>query len=141
MELELIRTKPTDKSLIGKLAINGVFECFTLERSHQDPNIRPIPEGKYPVSINFSPHFGQDMPHITNVPGRTFIEIHWGNVAEDTEGCVLVGMRTSVDEILNSRVAFSALFAKLQSCKDPIFITIKENQNEEIANSTPPVVA
>ncbi len=41
------------------------------------------------------------------------ILIHPGNTAADTEGCILVGQKRSVSEIFQSRIAFNALFAKL----------------------------
>jgi len=49
------------------------------------------------------------MPHIV-VPNRSLIMIHWGNVVENTDGCILVGATHDLDEVGESRAAFSALF-------------------------------
>lgn len=131
MELDLIRYRITEKSITGKLSIDGIYECYTLERPYNDPEIKPIPEGKYAVNIRWSPHFKQDMPHIDGVSGREAIEIHWGNEPANTHGCVLVGIEDGIDEILFSKIAFNDLFEKLKRHKDPIFITVQESASEK----------
>jgi hypothetical protein len=42
------------------------------------------------------------------------VRIHPGNTAADTEGCILVGVDRASDSIGRSRVAFDALFPKIQ---------------------------
>jgi hypothetical protein len=60
------------------------------------------------------------------VPNFTGIRIHPGNVAADTEGCILVGQTEGKDFIGNSRAAFKPLFAKLEAAlkKEKIFIEV-----------------
>jgi len=132
MEIELIRKKPTQYSMGGKIAIDGVFQCYSLERSPIDPDFKPIPEGKYLITIRFSPKFGQDMIHLENVPGREGIEIHWGNHATDSHGCILAGKQLGEDEIWESRVAVKELHAKIAGCKESVFIVVKNKEEEKV---------
>lgn len=138
MELELVRVKSTPHSVSGKLAIDGVFECFTLERPLVDPDYKCIPEGKYTVTIRTSKRFNRLMPHIEAVPGRDGIEIHWGNYPKDTEGCVLVGQQVGDDAVWTSQIAFDKLFNRLQTYKGQISIVVSNtfnqgDENEKVA--------
>ena len=124
--LTLARKILGDKATLGDLAINGVFECHTLEDVVREVAGNPvsawkiagataIPAGTYQVVIDFSPHFGRIMPHLLSVPGFDGIRIHSGNTDADTEGCILLGQyETSPDFIGSSRAAFDAFFPKLQ---------------------------
>jgi hypothetical protein len=92
----------------GCLYIDGTFECFTLEPA------KPIPAGTFALSIYWSPHFNRLMPHIDGIPGFTGVEIHWGNVAANTEGCTLVGTMQGKDFVGHSVEEFDLLFQKIQ---------------------------
>ena len=121
MKLLLVREPSGDKCTHGKLYVNGVFECFTLE--DKDRKLESggekvygqtaIPRGSYKVIINFSQRFKRDLPLLLNVPQFTGVRIHAGNTAEDTEGCVLVGSSRGDQRVNNSRVAFNKLFDQL----------------------------
>ena len=130
MELKVIRETFTDESTIGKLFINGVFHCFTLEdkvRENKIQNVTAIPKGRYEVIINFSNRFQQQMPLLLNVPNFEGVRIHWGNFAKDTDGCILLGTTKSVNMIGNSRTAYAKFMAVLNkvSKTEKIFITIE----------------
>jgi len=106
----------TAQSTTGLLSIGGVFFCYTLE----PPRGVSIPAGTYPVTLYPSPKFGRIMPLLVNVPGHSYVEIHWGNFPRDTEDCVMVGESRAPDEIGQSREAFAALFPLIeQAVKDP----------------------
>jgi hypothetical protein len=77
------------------------------------------------VVIAFSRKFKRRMPRLQNVPNFQGILIHWGNTAADTEGCILVGLSKSKDFIGSSKVAFNALFKKLDAASDSIVIEVK----------------
>jgi hypothetical protein len=120
MELIVTRQIFTEESTVGSLSIDGKFQCFTLEDVQREiegepvaswkiPGKTAIPKGKYEVVIDFSPHFGHDLPHILNVPGYTGVRIHPGNDDEDTEGCILVGLTRSPNFVGQSRNAFDNL--------------------------------
>src|SRR3972149_10690167 len=95
MELLLQRKIFTDKSTIGELFVDGVFECFTLEDVVRDDEkikkVTAIPDGIYTVLVTWSPRFKRQLPLLIDVPGFDGIRIHPGNTADDTEGCLLVG--------------------------------------------------
>lgn len=126
MELKLVRDQSKDNATLGKLYINDVFECFTLEdvvREIKDISVEQwkvqgqtaIPFGKYRVVIDFSNRYQRPMPHILNVEGFEGIRIHSGNTAKDTEGCILLGSVVSGNTILHSRETFNTFFAKLEN--------------------------
>jgi Family of unknown function (DUF5675) len=89
MELELFRDPTKDGCTLGSLSINGIFECYSLEPPLTGPAPVAIPALIYPVTLGWSAHFQRIVPHITNVPGREEIEIHWGNYVTNTKGCIL----------------------------------------------------
>lgn len=121
MKLRLVRDAFTLNSTLGKLYVNDIYECETLEdvdRHLEAGGIKmagetAIPRGTYDVTIDYSSRFAKDMPHILNVPDFEGIRIHPGNTAADTEGCVLVGLRRGVDFVYQSVIAFKLLYAKL----------------------------
>lgn len=130
MKLKLKR-EPHPEYTVGKLYIDDIFECFTLEDIIRDVKIKgdtAIPYGKYIVIINQSVRFKKALPLLLNVPNFEGIRIHTGNTTEDTEGCILVGtMRTKDGKVLNSKIAFDKLFPKMVaafSYKEPITIEI-----------------
>ena len=100
---------------MGRMYVDSQFQAYTLELPKKDglPG-SCIPVGTYPVVAYPSPHFGRTMPLIIGVPGRSKIEIHYGNLPEETRGCILVGQTQEQDFIGNSRAAFDALWAKAQ---------------------------
>ena len=56
------------------------------------------------------------------------IRIHAGNTAEDTEGCILVGMNRVVELVFDSRIWLRRLKEKIVEAKDKgeaVWITIK----------------
>lgn len=129
MNLKLVRRTLTEQSTIGTLSINGVFECFTLEDRVRPVKIHgatAIPAGIYEVAITFSDRFQKPLPLLLNVPNFSGIRIHPGNTAADTEGCILVGTTERKDFIGNSRVAFKALFTKLEAAlkREKVFIEV-----------------
>lgn len=112
MKIRVVRKYLTGSSTIGKLYINGVFFCYTLEDVVRETKIAgetAIPYGKYPISLYNSPKFGADTPMINNVPNFTYILIHSGNDAQDTKGCLLVGYGMKDNYITKSREAYSDL--------------------------------
>ena len=113
MKLTLQRDTFTDKSTTGTLYLDGQQFCWTLELPNKDglPG-SCIPQGTYPVTAQMSPRFGRSMPHVQDIPNRSHILIHWGNTAEDTEGCVLIGGTRDTDFIGNSRQIFDDFWQK-----------------------------
>jgi len=120
MQLKLTRAQFEPTCTIGRLYADGVQNCWTLEdvvRPNGAPKVfgqTAIPVGTYQVIITHSPHFGRDLPLLVNVPGFEGVRIHPGNTSADTEGCILVGMDRLADSIGRSRLAFDALYSKIE---------------------------
>ena len=122
MELKLVRDQLSPTFTHGKLYVNGVFQCYTLEDTDRGLEVggkkiagkTAIPLGKYPVVVNRSPRFKADMPLLVDVPQFVGIRIHSGNSEKDTEGCILVGEIRGKDTIASSRPAYAKLFEMLR---------------------------
>lgn len=87
----------------GDLWIDNHRACYTLEDQIRELEGVPvsswkikgetaIPAGSYTMIFSKSVRFGIILPEILEVPGFSGIRIHTGNVIEDTEGCLLVGL-------------------------------------------------
>ena len=138
MNLRLLRKTFTEESTIGVLSINGATECFTLEdkvRAVKIAGKTAIPAGIYEVVITFSDRFRKPLPLLLNVPNFAGIRIHPGNTAEDTEGCILVGQTQGTNQVGKSKVAFAALFAKLEAglTQEKVFIEVVGGSAEDVA--------
>lgn len=115
MEILLLRDTLRPGFTQGKLFINNVYMCETMEdcdrylenpKNKKIPGKTAIPIGTYNVIIDKSIRFGRLMPHVENVPQFEGIRIHSGNTAEDTEGCILLGNVRAAASVLDSRTAF-----------------------------------
>ncbi len=126
MNLTLQRESPTAVSTPGKLYVEDILECYTLERAVGEGK-GPIPAGTYEVIIDFSNRFQRMMPHLTAVPNFSGIRIHSGNTWKDTEGCILLGVDRHEDWVGRSREAFNHFFPKLEAASlGSVFIKILE---------------
>src|SRR6478736_9414023 len=100
MKLTLRREPSTTKSTPGKLYVDSIFECYTLEDVVRPAKIygqTAIPAGTYKVIINMSNRFKRLLPLLLNVPDYEGVRIHPGNTDKDTDGCILPGVTRSVD--------------------------------------------
>lgn len=140
MRLVLSRHALLPKYTIGKLYIDGVFFCNTLEDTDRGlyanmtlKDIKAkkvygetaIPYGEYEIDMDtVSPKYskkttyadvtnGGYMPRLKNVKGWDGVLIHGGNRPEDSLGCVLVGNNTVVGQLTNSFATFKALYARM----------------------------
>lgn len=133
MKLKLVRKYRKETYTIGKLYVDGVYLCDTIEdrdrglddsMSLADIMIKKrygetaIPYGVYKVEITYSPKYKRLMPEIKNVKGFSGIRIHSGNTAKDTLGCLIVGKNTQVGMVTQSRATYNKLFALLKDAKD-----------------------
>lgn len=139
MDLLLTREDATNVRTIGQLFIGASLESWTLEPP--PARLAPlcdhpsIPQGRYPVIIQRSQHFHCLLPHVLNVPGRSAIEIHWGNSAEDTHGCILVGLTRGKEDVEQSRLAFASLQPKIaaaQAQQEDVWLTVVDPQGVPI---------
>lgn len=133
MEIKLVRGKASAISVEGKLYVDGVFECYTVEDAPKDVKVygkTGIPKGKYKVVVTTSTRFGKRLPLLLDVPGFKGIRIHAGNSSKDTEGCIIVGAvnaRTDDDWVGSSKVAMSRLLPKIEealAAKEAVWIEV-----------------
>ena len=123
MNLLLVRDQLNPTCTIGKLYVDKLFECFTLEDTDRKLECSgnkiygctAIPRGSYKVTLTQSARFGRVLPLVNDVPQFEGIRIHPGNTDKDTDGCVLVGTTVGNNSIGNSRIAFAKLFEKLEA--------------------------
>lgn len=137
LELKVKRKYKKKDYTIGKLYINDVYFCDTLEDTVRDINEdnckakvygrTAIPAGVYELIYNYSPKYKKNMPRIMDVPCFTGILIHPGNTHKDTDGCILVGENKAPGKVINSRTTFDKLIQVIQSNKDKQIIIIIEN--------------
>lgn len=115
MDLRLARDPSVGDETLGRLFVNDVFECFSLEDVVRvGPKVvheTAIPAGRYRVIITRSARFARMLPLVCDVPGFSGIRIHAGNTNDDTSGCILVGQSTR--DIGSSRAALTVLQPKL----------------------------
>ena len=130
MEIKLIRESFGDTFTEGKLLIDNVFECYTVEdtdRKMEEDLTRKvngktaIPKGEYEVVLSMSNRFQKILPEVLNVPGFAGIRIHSGNSSADTEGCIILGSindRNDDDWVGGSKIALTQFMAKLKTAKE-----------------------
>ena len=124
----LTRTETSDAGTFGIIQTDSGFSCYSgeLPWRNNTPNISCIPEGVYVVHRIISPKHGPCYC-LTDVPGRTDVEIHKGNwcgdeskgLKTDVLGCILTG--NALGElagqacVLNSKDALERLEQDLEN--------------------------
>lgn len=136
--IDIVRcyTTPDKLSRIGRLLINNVPYCYTLE-----PMAYLIPVGCYDLTLQVvSPRFAHlepyksiccgKVPRLLNVSGRDGILIHIGNFPTDSRGCILVGeyedSKLRRNRLISSRATFIRLYNKIKTFKFPIKVVIRD---------------
>ena len=133
------RLWPKKDYIIGRLYVNGVFFCNTLEnpdrglRSYMTEsqikalkiaNHTAIADGQYKVVLRQSPRFKRILPLILNVKGFSGVLFHAGNTVNDTAGCILVGKNDKKGWLSESKITEQNLVNLLKQY-DNIELTIK----------------
>ena len=139
LTLKRIALRPT--YTIGKLYIDDVYFCDTIEDTVRDINKNgkfdngekkihsktAIPYGIYEIKWTYSPKFKKYTPQLMNVPAFEGIRIHAGNTSADTEGCLILGENKQVGKVLNSRATINKFYPIIkEACsKGKVTIEIK----------------
>ena len=120
----------------GRLYINGVFQCYTIELPwlNNEPQVSCIPEGEYVVEKRYSPHLGRHLL-VTGVPGRDLILVHAANDAlHELKGCI--APVTSLLQIpgggLQSKLALCKIYALIFPVlgKETVILSIKKDEDD-----------
>lgn len=142
-----MRTVREDRYTEGRLSFDGKYVCDTIEDRDRDINRNgrldgdevkiqgetAIPNGRYRVTLEYSPKFsprygGRRIPTIHDVPGFSGIRMHTGNTANDSEGCVIVGIRHTAGMVRDSRATlFDDVIPPMEAAEkrnEAIWITI-----------------
>lgn len=154
MKLTLKRIAKKDKYTIGRIYIDGVYFCDTIEDKDRGLTNKmtpaqikkvkvysqtAIPTGTYNVTLKvksgtfskkayYAKFCNGYVPRLLSVPGFEGILMHTGNTQNDSSGCIIVGKNTVVGKVTDSKVTFEALYAKLKAASnkgESITITIQ----------------
>ena len=98
---------------LGTLTGTAIWQTLELPWLNNLKDKSCIPAGTYLCELRFSPVHNMKLFWITGVKDRDDVEIHWGNFARDTKGCVLVGMSRENAAIDNSHTAFEQFMNSL----------------------------
>lgn len=130
MRIELKRIAKKDSYTIGKLYIDGKYQCDTIEDKDrglkQDDDLRlidkvkiygetAIPVGDYSVIVSYSPKFGKNLPLLEHVPCFSGVRIHSGNTAKDSLGCIILGENKKVGQVINSRATCARVLPLIEA--------------------------
>ena len=147
MNLVLNRLKDNGKTTIGELMVDDL-KLVTLEDTYRKEKVYSetrIPTGTYEIKLRTDGRFHNlyklKMPYhrgmlwLQNVPGFEYILIHVGNSAEDSAGCILVGMRAEGNDwISESTVAYIRLYTHVIDAferNEKVTITINNEMVKE----------
>lgn len=96
----------------GEVVFRGERIMFSLEDTvravgEKEYGRTAIPMGVYDMELTFSPKFKRLLPELFRVPDFSYIRIHSGFSAEDSHGCLLVGLKQASEgsRIYQSRKA------------------------------------
>lgn len=129
--VEITRLEEGEAGTFGVLRVNKRLECLTLEPQDRlnRQGVSSIPAQQYRCERVCSPRFG-DTFAVYGVPGRDHILFHPGNVAEDTQGCIVLGSRVGSLRgrrgVLDSGAAFGR-FMDLMHGQEAFHLTIAEH--------------
>lgn len=137
LTLKRIALRPT--YTIGKLYIDDVYFCDTIEDTVRDLNKNgkfdngekkvhsktAIPYGIYEIKWTYSPRFKKYTPQLMNVPSFEGIRIHAGNTSADTEGCLILGKNKQVGKVLNSRATINKFYPIIKEACSNRNVTIE----------------
>lgn len=137
LTLKRIALRPT--YTIGKLYIDDVYFCDTIEDTVRDLNKNgkfdngekkihsktAIPYGTYEIKWTYSPRFKKYTPQLMNVPSFEGIRVHAGNTSADTEGCLILGENKQVGKVLNSRATINKFYPIIKEACSNEKVTIE----------------
>ena len=128
--VRLVRLEESSQGTFGVLTICSQVFCVTLEPSDwlNERNISSIPAQQYQCIKIRSPQFGETF-EIVDVPGRSDILFHAGNIIANTEGCVILaqyfGKLYDDRAVRNSGATFKE-FMEIMKDVSMFHLTIKE---------------
>ena len=107
---------------------NILLKTDTIERGwlNNRKRVSCIPEGSYPVRLEWSNRFKKELWEIYEVPNRSECKFHAANYARQLNGCIALGNgRADIDkdgnlDVLNSKATMKKFHAALDGEKEVI---------------------
>lgn len=156
MRISLVRIANKKTYCIGRLYVNGMYVCDTIEdadlgldqswslekiKQKKVKSKTAIPTGTYEVTLNIvSPKFSKiayykqfcngRVPRLLRVPGFDGILMHIGKDERSSAGCLIVGYNTIVGKVTKSQQAFEKLYSLLKNADN---ITIEITRKYKVA--------
>ena len=156
MKISLVRIANKKTYCIGRLYVDGMYVCDTIEdvdlgldqswslekiKQKKVKSKTAIPTGTYEVTLNIvSPKFSKiayykqfcngRVPRLLRVPGFDGILMHIGKDERSSAGCLIVGYNTIVGKVTKSQQAFEKLYALLKNADN---ITIEITRKYKVA--------
>lgn len=149
LELSLIRNTRTNEATLGSLTVDdftAYTTCEDLPHLRKIPGKTRIPAGRYrikfrrvlsPLTETYRRQHSWFKWHLElqDVPGFTFVYIHIGNWAENTDGCILVGRDVNVEDsmITSSTDAYKELYGIIGdhlNAGGKVFINIEDHDDD-----------
>ncbi|WP_419783632.1 DUF5675 family protein [Maridesulfovibrio sp.] len=118
-QVKLVRIEQGNEATLGVFVVDGEVICWSLEEPWREnkTGVSCIPEGCYPLKLEFSPSKGRELWTVKEVPERSYVRIHTGNTVDDTEGCPLTGSSPGYlggkRAVLGSRAGFKEFMAAM----------------------------
>jgi hypothetical protein len=154
MEILVYRKWKKENYCVGRLSIDGVTICNTMEdtdrglddgmqdwqiRNKKIPNVTAIPTGRYEVEMNVvSPRFSKypfymevcqgKLPRLKNVKGFEGVLLHCGSDHSNSSGCILLGLNKQKGKLTDSKETFKKVYSLMKEAHDrgeTIYITIE----------------
>jgi len=127
IRLTRIASNPNEGTF-GTWTLDGQPICLTLEPYSRSNavSVSCIPTGQYILKRYDSPKYGS-VWMVTEVEGRSYILVHWGNWDHNSKGCIILGEGFSVIDgkwaVSSSKLAFKE-FMKLTAGETELNLTI-----------------
>lgn len=127
--IRIVRYSETEDGTFGVMEYNGQPFCMTLEPNDRGNGRNScIPAGRYQVHRHHGLKYKNTWA-VMDVPNRSAVLFHIGNIENDTVGCILLGKSLGTVKrkmaVVTSSRTFEA-FMKLSKQSEGLILTIVE---------------
>ena len=120
----------TGRATVKDAFNSTLFFGFSLERGwrNNERNVSCIPQGSYPIRLEWSNRFGANLWEIHNVPNRSECKFHAANYWHELNGCIALGLGVSdinhdgAMDVTSSKIAMRRFHAAMGNATDAVLI-------------------
>ena len=102
-----------------------IYASLCIERGDRNnqKRVSNVPPGVYPLVLEYSNKFNQELYELKNVPNRSECKIHMANYWNQLNGCIAPGLklkdlnRDGYSDVTNSRIALSEFHRALRGVR------------------------